>query len=102
MKRVIVIKSSVTRNSKFYLPHATIQDINTIINSLSCGKGTGADGIAVKSIKISSNVNGSHLSSIINKDLDLNCYSEIAKTANVRPNFKKDENTKTKNYSPTC
>ena len=38
------------------------------------------------------------MANIINKDIDLNCHSENAKIANVRPIFKKDERTKVKNY----
>ena len=35
---------------------------------------------------------------IVNNDINLNCYSENTKIANVRPVFKKDERTKVKNY----
>ena len=42
----------------------------------------------------------SQLANIINKDIDLNCYSENAKITNVKPIFKKDERTKVKNYRP--
>ena len=38
---------------------------------------------------MSANVIDSHLTKIINKDIDLNCYSVNAKIANVRPIFKK-------------
>ena len=97
---VIAIKSSVTQNSNFNLPHATTQEINRIINSLSSDKAIGPDAITVKFIKMSANVIDSHLANIINKDIDLNSYSESAKTANVRPIFEKDERTKVKNYRP--
>ena len=40
------------------------------------------------------------MENITNKDIDLNCYSENGKIANVRPIFKKDERTKVKNYRP--
>ena len=49
---------------------------------------------------MSANVIDSHLENIINKDIDLNCYSENAKIANIRPILKKDERTKVKNYRP--
>ena len=86
---VITIKSSVTQNIKFDLPHATTHEINKIINSLSSDKATVPDDIPVKFIKMSANVIDSHLTKIINKDIDLNCYSVNAKIANVRPIFKK-------------
>ena len=47
------MKSSVTQNSKFDLPHATTQDINKIINSLNSDKATGPDGILLKFIRLS-------------------------------------------------
>ena len=93
---IMAIKLSVTQNNKFNLP----QDIDKIINSLSSDKATGPDGISVKFIKLSANVIDSHLANIRNKDIDLNCYSENAKIANVRPIFKKDERTKVKSYRP--
>ena len=46
---------------------------------------------------MSANVIDNHLANI-NKDIDLNFYSENAKIANGRPIFKKDEGTKVKNY----
>ena len=55
-------------------------------------------------IKVFANVFDSHLANIINKDIDLNCYSENAKIAKnaktVRPIFQKDERTKVKNSRP--
>ena len=64
---------------------------------LGSKKATGLYGIPVKFIKLSANVIDSHLANIINKDIDLNCFSESAK---IRPIFKKDEKTKVKNYRP--
>ena len=82
---VIAIKSSVTQNSKFNLPHATTQDITKIINSLSSNKASGSDSIPVKFTRLSANVIDSHLANIINEGTDLNCYSENANIANVKP-----------------
>ena len=41
-----------------------------------------------------------HLANIINNNISLNKYSKHAKTATVRPIFKKDNRTKIKNYRP--
>ena len=49
---------------------------------------------------MSANVIDSHFTNIIHKDIDHDNYSENAKTANVRPIFKKDDRTKVKNYRP--
>ena len=65
---------------------------------LSFHKATGPGDIPVKFIKLSANVIDSHLANIINKDIDLNCYSENAKIADARPIFKKDERTEVKTY----
>ena len=85
---------------KFNLPHPITQDINKTINLLNTEKATGPNEIPVKVIKLSANVIDSHLSNIINKDIDLNCYSKNAKVGNVRPIFKKDERTNVTNYQP--
>ena len=61
----------------------TTQDINKIINSLTSNNATGPDGIPVKFIKLSANVIDSHLENVINKNIDLNSYSENAKMANI-------------------
>ena len=60
-----------------------------IIDLLSSHKTTGPDCIPVKFNKLSVNVIDSHLTNFINKDIDLNCYSQSAKIANIRPIFKK-------------
>ena len=65
--------------------------MNKIINQLNSHRATCFDGIPVKFIKLPANVIDSHLANIINKDMDINCYSENAKTAKVRPNFNKDD-----------
>ena len=49
---------------------------------------------------MSANVIDCHLANIINNDISLNKYSKHAKTATVRPIFKKDGRTKIKNYLP--
>ena len=49
---------------------------------------------------MSANVIDCHLSNIITCHISKNKYSENAKTATVRPIFKKDDRTKIKNYRP--
>ena len=75
------------------------QKINKIINSLNPNKGTGPDHIPLKIIKFAANVIDSHLAHITNKDLKENKFWENAKTALVRPIYKKDHRGKIKNYS---
>ena len=41
-----------------------------------------------------------HLPNIINNDISLTKYSKHAKTATVRPTFKKDDRTNIKSYHP--
>ena len=94
------IKNSFSFNSRFELPKPTASDINKIIKSLDTNKATGPDGISAKYVKISANIIDSHLSNIISYDLSDNQYSEHAKTAAVRPCYKKDDRTKVKNYRP--
>ena len=49
---------------------------------------------------MSASVIDCHLANIIDNDISNNSYSEHAKTATVRPIFKKDDRTKIKNYRP--
>ena len=46
------------------------------------------------------NVLDSHLANIVNNDISLKKYYKHAKTATVRPIFKKDDRIKIKNYRP--
>ena len=87
-------------NSKFELPKTTAIDINKIIISLDTSKATGPDGIPANFVQMAANVIDWHLSNIITCDISKNKYSEHAKTATVRPIFKKDDRTKIKNYRP--
>ena len=67
---------------------------------LNTEKATGPNAFPVKVIKLSANVIDSHLANILNKDIDLNCYSENAKVGNVTSIFKTDERIKVTNYQP--
>ena len=87
-------------NSKFELPKPTAIDINKIIISLDTSKATGPDGIPAKFVQMAANVIDCHLSNIITCDISKNKYSKHAKTATVRPIFKKGDRTKIKNYRP--
>ena len=92
------IKNLCVPENKFDLPYASTSDINKIIKSLNVKKGP--DGISAKFVKMSANVIDCHLANIINNDISLNKYSKHAKTATVRPIFKKDYRAKIKNYRP--
>ena len=60
----------------------------------------GPDGISAKFVKMSGDIIDCHIAVIINKDISNNKFSENAKTATVRPIFKKGVRTKIKNYRP--
>ena len=81
----------------FNFPEATTEDINIIIKPLNPNKATGPNHIPLKIIKTAANVIDSHLAYIINKDLKENEFSENAKTALVRPIYKKDDRDKEEN-----
>ena len=78
------IKNLCVPQNKFDLPYPSTSDINKIIKSLN-----GPDAISAKFVKMSANIIDCHLANIINNDLSLNKYSKHAKTATVRPIFKK-------------
>ena len=86
--------------NEFDLPYASTSDINKIIKSFNVNKAKEPDGISAKLVKMSANVIDCHLANIINNDISLNKYSKHAKTATVRPIFKKDDRRKIKNYRP--
>ena len=82
--------------NKFDLPYASKSDINKIIKSVNVNKAKGPDGISAKLVKMSANVIDGHLANIINNDISLNKYFKHAKTATVKPIFKKDDKTNIK------
>ena len=69
-----------------------------MIKSSNPRKATGPNGIPVKILKIARNVIDSHLTNIINRDIEENKFSEDAKTALVRPLYKKKDRDKIPNY----
>ena len=85
------VKRNQNETLSFDFPTAEVEDINKIIKSLTPRKATGPDGILVKILKIARNVIDSHLTSIINRDIKENKFSEDAKTALVRPLHKKND-----------
>ena len=100
MKITRVFQKLSKWNSKFWLSTAKVEDINKIIKSLNPRKATGPDGIPAKVLKIARNVINSHLTNIINRDIKENKFSEDAKTALVRPLYKKNDWDKIQNYRP--
>ena len=94
------IKKEFSVDKEFELAYASAKDINQIIKSLNINKTKGPDGISAKFVKISANIIDCHIANIINKDISNNTFSENAKTATVRPIFKKGDRTEIKNYRP--
>ena len=94
------IENSYTRNNLFDFPNATVHQINIIIKELNSKKATGLDKIPTKIVKLAANVIDSHMANIINNDIEKKSFSEDAKTAFVRPIFKKKERQKVENYRP--
>ena len=82
------------------LASASAKDINQLIKSLNINMAKGPDGIPAKFVKISADITDCHIANIINKDISNNKLSENAKTATIRPIFKKGDRTKIKNYRP--
>ena len=64
-------------NQSFRFPKAKTKNIVKIINSLNSKKATGPDGIPMKVIKTASKIMDSHLTNVINQDLELNSFSEL-------------------------
>ena len=87
-------------DKEFELPYASAKDINQITKPLNINMAKGPNGISAKFVKISADIIDCHIASIINKDIFNNKLSENAKTATVRPIFKKGYKTKIKNQRP--
>ena len=94
------IKSKNNVKNTFDIPAATSEQINKIIKELNAKKVTGPDKISRKIVRLSINIVDPHLTSIVNSDLQKDSFSENAKTASVRPFFKKKECEKIENYRP--
>ena len=58
------------------------------------------DGIPLKIIGLSADVNYKQLTKIINNDLGSSCFSENAKVASVKPVYKKESRSDKNNYRP--
>ena len=83
----------------FVFLHTTAEEINKIIKDINPKKATGLDKTPPKIIKLSANIVDSHFTSIINKDIDNNSFSENAEIVSVRPIFTKKKK-KVENYRP--
>ena len=90
------IKNLCVPENKFDLAYESTSGINKIVKSLYVNKAKGPDRISAKFVKMSPIINVN----IINNDISLNKYSKHAKTATVRPIFKKNDRANIKNYRP--
>ena len=93
--KVQKIKREFSIDKEFELPYASANDVNQIIKSQNKNKAKGPDEISAKFVKISTDIIDCHIANIINKGILNNKFSENAKTATVRPIFKKGDRTKT-------
>ena len=94
------IKDNLIISETFDLPKANVSDVNSIILNLNTKKSSGPDHIPLRIIRSSANIIDTHLTYIINRDIENNRYSEDAKMALVRPIYKKGDSGKLKNYRP--
>lgn len=97
---VLKIKDLKFNETSFEFPKATPEEINKIIKNLNPNKATGPDRLPLKIICASADIIDCPISHIINKDLNIDKYSEDAKTALVNPLYKKDDRDEIKNYRP--
>ena len=93
-------KREFSLDKEFEWAYANAKDINQIIKYLIVNKAKGPDGTSAKFVKMSTDIIDYHIANVIIKDISDNKYSKNAKTATVRPNFKKGDSTEIKNYTP--
>ena len=87
---IINIKNQNLAKRSYEIDFATTNEINKTITEVDQKNATGPDKIPPKIIKLSTNVIHSHLTSIINSDIEKNLFSEGAKISSVRPFLKKE------------
>lgn len=63
-------------------------------------KTKGPDGLSAKFVKMSVKIIDCHSANITSKNISDSKHSENAKTANLRPIFKKGDRMEIKNYRP--
>ena len=97
---IIKIKEIVKEKPISDFPEATLENTSKSIRSLNPNKLIGPDRIPLKITKTAANVIDSRLTYIINKDFKEHKFSENAKTALVKPIYKKYDGDKIKNYRP--
>ena len=97
---ILKIKELKSNENSFDFPKATTEERNKIIKNLNPNKATGPDRIPLKIIRASADIIDCHITHAINNDLEIDNYSENAKTALVRPIHKKDDRDQIKNYRP--
>ena len=83
------LKREFSLDKEFELVYASAKDINQIIKSLNIKMAKSPDRISAKFVKILADIIDCHSVNTINKDISNNKLSENAKTATVRPIFKK-------------
>ena len=88
---ILNIKNNIKTDKTFDIPHATTEQINKIIKNLNPKKATGPDKIPPKILRLSADIIDCHITNFINKDVTIDSYSGDAKTASVRPMYKKKE-----------
>ena len=87
------IQDTFPVKKQFKIEDAKVEQVNKILRNI------GSDKIPPKIVKMSANIIDSHLTNTINSDLKRNAFSDSAKVASIRPNFKvKGERTEIKNY----
>ena len=84
-----IIRKSIYVEEKFKIQFAIVRRINNTVKNINTRKAAGPSKILAKAIKFAANVTDLHLINIINNDVIRNGFSESAKTAPVRPLFKK-------------
>jgi hypothetical protein len=84
--------------TQYNIPSITVEQVNELINNLSCSKATGVDGISVKILKLVSPV--FFLTKLLNMSLDKGIFPTKWKIARVTPLHKSGLRDDKNNYRP--
>ncbi|CAB4002641.1 Hypothetical predicted protein [Paramuricea clavata] len=87
--------------TQYNIPSITVEQVNELINNLSCSKATGVDGISVKILKLVSPVFSHPLTKLLNMSLDKGIFPTKWKIARViTPLHKSGLRDDKSNYRP--
>ena len=96
------VNSIVPRDTRFYIPNKTTEQVTNYINKLDSSKATGLDGLGTKIIKLAVSCLSPSIAALITKSLATGQFPSQLKQAKVFPIFKGYIGYSFKHFLKTC